>query len=317
MATYSSPSGARAILQFTFDGTGASSMETNLPVASTTTPDPTPTPAPTDTTESITSPDTGFFTGSSSLDSSDFFIFGVVFAAALLISALVLRSRPRARHSYLPLSSGLKIRDLRTSLKDLGIFTSIFLGVFLLASVLAPNLLSEERKEASAISGTALSISRSSNSSETRAASVNFDTDDSPYVILTDDISVSASGASYNLYLSTNDDSETGNYLKRTGSTTDAIAPTTGTVAARSVLAVNQWGFTAITPSQTARTDVSNSSAVWAAVPAYSDTNLVAVPPAAIVNNATKIVYGAHGSKTGTVAGTYTTTILYTAIAIQ
>lgn len=313
MATHTSANGTSASLTFNFEGVGAdpSTIVTpeDTPIPDTSVPGSTETIIPSTDTST---PDTGIFTGSSSLDSAPLLITLFTLIAVSAIAILIWRSRPHARYSGFSLSRpGLHFHDLRTSLKNLGIFTSVFIGLFLAIAALAPNLAGKS-ESTSALDAGYLAITHSS---DTLSGTDNFDTNADATIMISDVLTVSAGSSAYSIYVSTNDDSSVGNYLTL-GSSASNIAPVSGTTSAPSALDINTWGFTAVSPSTSIST-LSPSSKVWSAVPIYAgESSLGAkVPATAISSGRVKLVFAARGAKTSTAAGSYRASLIYTAIA--
>ena len=207
-------------------------------------------------------------------------------------------------------------------------FSVAFLVTFLCSSILAParNTNAETVTESSSASGYTLSLSA------TPVVNLNVGVLEVPVMTVgvgTVSTSTTAPGG-YKLYLSM---AGTSNDLRRTGSDGDTISATTGTMADSSALGIGEWGYAipSTTPNISA-TDFDTSYDIMES--AYPSSKGFAAPP---VSTATAelitstegpnekdgdnpipddidVYYGINADNT-TPLGTYTNSVLFTAIA--
>ena len=299
MAKHTSESNASTSLKLTFTGSGASSTDVVVPTDPTPqTNQTTPDPVPDTSTTNATTPDTGFFTGNSSLGAAPVIVFCLVILTAVIVLVVRFKKSPHAYHSLSLSNAGLKIRDMKTTIKDLGIFSAILLGLIISGSVILPNFLTDERDTTSALTGNFLNVTVAS------SLSGSVELSETLPIAAASSSNIAVTGSDYSLYISTNDDSKTGNYLT---SGSNLIAPSSGALTSPKELSINEWGFAV---NQSLSSAKSNGK-IFAGVPAYSANPLKITSSTPV----TSILFAARGSKEKTAAGEYTTTILYTAVS--
>ena len=207
-------------------------------------------------------------------------------------------------------------------------FSVAFLVTFLCSSILAParNTNAETVTESSSASGYTLSLSA------TPVVNLNVGVLEVPVMTVgvgTVSTSTTAPGG-YKLYLSM---AGTSNDLRRTGSDGDTISATTGTMADSSALGIGEWGYAipSTTPNISA-TDFDTSYDIMES--AYPSSKGFAAPPISTataqlitstpsanetendepVPDEVSIYYGVNADNT-TELGTYTNSVLWTAVA--
>lgn len=106
--------------------------------------------------------------------------------------------------------------------------------------------------------------------------------------------------------------------LVRSGGS-ETIDPTPGTPTLPSAFSANTWGFrvdglAAFGTGTTVETDVATSAYTWASVPAGGSGVTIRTYPSPVTDNGTTVCYGMNAT-TARPSGTYTGTVVYTAIA--
>ncbi|MBQ9402976.1 IPT/TIG domain-containing protein [Candidatus Saccharibacteria bacterium] len=215
--------------------------------------------------------------------------------------------------------SNVRWRILSTGL---GVFSLAFLGAFLASSILAPI------QESSAVNTSEDSTAKGYSLSLSAAPSIDLnlsvvDETDMMTVAETDVTASTTAPNGYKLYVSMND---TSNALKLSGGSA-TIASTTGTLASPAELNSGEWGF-AIPSGQISETNHFDASYV-AFENGYSVSQFAGIPasgtnPATLINatstpNTTtdefQVYYGLKAKSDTATVGTYTNSVLWTAVA--
>ena len=215
--------------------------------------------------------------------------------------------------------SNVRWRILSTGL---GVFSLAFLGAFLASSILAPT------QESSAVNTSESSTAKGYSLSLSAAPSVDLnlsvvDTTDMMSIAETTVTATTTAPNGYKLYVSMND---TSNALKLSGGSA-TIASTTGTLASPAELNSGEWGF-AIPSGQISETNHFDASYV-AFENGYSVSQFAGIPasgtnPATLINatstpNTTtdefQVYYGLKAKSDTATVGTYTNSVLWTAVA--
>ncbi|MBO7720169.1 hypothetical protein J6S35_00825, partial [Candidatus Saccharibacteria bacterium] len=213
--------------------------------------------------------------------------------------------------------SNVRWRILSTGL---GVFSLAFLGAFLASSILAPIQNSGATTETATAGGYSLSLSAAS------SVDLNLSVVDVTDMMSIAETTVTATTTApngYKLYVSMND---TSNALKLSGGSA-TIASTTGTLASPAELNSGEWGF-AIPSGQISETNHFDASYV-AFENGYSVSQFAGIPasgtnPATLINatstpNTTtdefQVYYGLKAKSDTATVGTYTNSVLWTAVA--
>jgi hypothetical protein len=133
------------------------------------------------------------------------------------------------------------------------------------------------------------------------------------------------SSASDTVSVSTNDADgyvlslETNSANRNLTNGSDTITPSAGTLAAPVTLATNTWGYRVngvggFTGTATTETNVASSAYNWAGVKANGSADTIKTTSAPASNDQTQVWY-AMSANTSKPSGTYTNTVLYTAVA--
>jgi len=133
-----------------------------------------------------------------------------------------------------------------------------------------------------------------------------------------------ASSASDTVSVSTNDADgyvlslETNSANRNLTNGANSITPSAGTLAAPATLATNTWGYRVdnaggFTGTTTAETNIASSAFNWAGVKANGSADTIKTTSAPASNDQTRVWY-AMSADTSKPSGTYTNTVLYTAV---
>lgn len=300
----SSPSGPGTTIQLTLTGQGAdpSTMTPTTPS------NPTPTPStPAQSDSSTTIPDTGFFTSESS-SVAPLFLGGIICFVVIFALVFAFLRREKRRFAF---AKSFNYQKSKSAFKNFGIFAGFLILSMLSLGTILPNFLSESDSASAFSTNNAISITTGSFQTNNIIPMSVAISETGSMAVGGEEITVTSSTTSgYTLYLSTGTGTENRLYLDGQSSA-GYISPASSTTTSPTSLGLNQWGFATNIDTTTAY----QNPAKWAAVPTYGNEVILKQSTAATeANDKTNIVYGAYVNNT-IPAGTYSNTVLYTAIA--
>ena len=208
--------------------------------------------------------------------------------------------------------------------KKFGVFAKTGMGVTIFAVAFFAAFLSSSHFMPVGVSSAETNGAYYANITSSGAVNINIDaTPDGYGKVGKDELTIDTNAtAGYKLYLSTASGAA-GNGLYLSGDPTTAITATTGTLSEPSKLATNTWGFApsrlndSATPATytDADADAQTGSAVFAGVPVYGSEDIIYTntSPSTAGTNSVDVYYGVNAS-TALPSGTYSNTVVYTAI---